>query len=967
MHVNNKKSAVNKTYFILLSFKAFVCALLLSGTVVANVPPIDDGTPSGICNSGDLISGSGFEDLPNFEIRFTGNSSAMFTDTGQQAEFEVTYVNDQGQPVDTSTLEWCLEDDSLLEISPSGTSATVTSTGFDITSVDVIVRDPVTHASARGLIYFADLQDNAFIIEDTLVINGVTPPPGETGTIRLVRNAFSESLIVGQVFATDAELGILVKILGITIGPDYIDFEVEQATLEELFANLDIDTESTTTNLRVFTEPDGQATLAQVNDQGQAIETLAVGDWTCSSSSVDIKAFFPTVTFDIKRKTGVIFKISGFSVKKFGITSKGEGKVTGSWGSELKVEIAPKTMCEIEFGTISGPGILIGPILIGAGVSPKLGFEIKVTIPTLSVALIEPPKMEGVAKWDMGFIWDSVSGLDNVNEFESNFKMVKNASPKDEAETSITFKPYAGANVDLTFWKWPVFSFLKLEFGFPYQLDWSGPFDYTHKDYLGPTWTFSQLFEIKWDTAFGEGLGDILDVVIRNNSFNLDTATPLYSYQDILVSSPKPMLDLTCDPSTCYLDPVLGDFLNYHLYTEDAYWFIDQGKADLVGWKDDAVNSQVLVADKLFTAGNSRGLWAPDVPDEGQWKVSGLLWDIDPVSLWRPYLATSAKDVEVGPSSLITVMKVDGNGNMAPGGKVLSTPAVIDCGDTCEGYFKMDSEVTLTASNAGGWNFVEWDSSSQVCPRATDPVCTVASVDSDKIAKAVFEESFNYTLVIAYGRTSYEDLKTFDEVEAGENLTVGNGLRYHVGLKLDGQPVDYYRNGYAGTDFWIYDSFPKIDYGSNDQQFANFEFTGLDATNNRTVNIPINLTVSNQGYRNIAGRTFTLMDAGGGYIIDGSTMTFEPFAEGTQSGKAIYTTPDDSTIETTWYEYFTTANGHFNCADGERDSALLGGFKTQLYLGGQSFYHVMADHVYIQNTYHFCPERADRRIVHGDH
>lgn len=65
MRVNNK-SAVGKTHFILLSVKAFVCALILSGVVVANVPPLDDRTlSSAVVDATDSDSGQASDSKAN--------------------------------------------------------------------------------------------------------------------------------------------------------------------------------------------------------------------------------------------------------------------------------------------------------------------------------------------------------------------------------------------------------------------------------------------------------------------------------------------------------------------------------------------------------------------------------------------------------------------------------------------------------------------------------------------------------------------------------------------------------------------------------------------------------------------------------------------------------------------------------------------------------------------------------------
>ncbi len=68
-------------------------------------------------------------------------------------------------------------------------------------------------------------------------------------------------------------------------------------------------------------------------------------------------------------------------------------------------------------------------------------------------------------------------------------------------------------------------------------------------------------------------------------------------------------------------------------------------------------------------------------------------------------------------------------------GRVLSSPAGIDCGKDCEGLFKEDSKVTLTAVPFADSSFKEWSSNTE-CPPG--PTCEVTMEDDDKRIEAKF-------------------------------------------------------------------------------------------------------------------------------------------------------------------------------------------------------------------------------------
>ena len=115
----------------------------------------------------------------------------MFTEAGQSADFSVEFTDEFGAPLDPASLTWCIEDFTHLRLDASGMSGTVNTTGFELGSVDLVVRDPESLAEARAPLVFADLQDDAHLIEDDLVLEGQTPPLGETRVVRMNRTTYS--------------------------------------------------------------------------------------------------------------------------------------------------------------------------------------------------------------------------------------------------------------------------------------------------------------------------------------------------------------------------------------------------------------------------------------------------------------------------------------------------------------------------------------------------------------------------------------------------------------------------------------------------------------------------------------------------------------------------------------------------------------------------------------------------------
>jgi hypothetical protein len=195
------------------------------------------------------------------------------------------------------------------------------------------------------------------------------------------------------------------------------------------------------------------------------------------------------------------------------------------------------------------------------------------------------------------------------------------------------------------------------------------------------------------------------------------------------------------------------------------------------------------------------------------------------------------------------------------------------------------------------------------------------------------------------------------EYGSGDDVTVSNRMGYPLGLKLDGQRVST-----GVVDFPI----PDLEIGPTDHPLPGFQFIVTDFTNGRNVPFTINLTVSNAGYRTIAGRTFEIINPWGQKQI----ITYEHFPDGQQSGTLHIVNPDDSIQIGTWSPYSFDAFQTFPCEAGDRDIEYLLG--TRNTSGGwadvNTFIYTSPGHVLFQMPqWHFCPELQQNRRVLNDH
>lgn len=114
----------------------------------------------------------------------------------------------------------------------------------------------------------------------------------------------------------------------------------------------------------------------------------------------------------------------------------------------------------------------------------------------------------------------------------------------------------------------------------------------------------------------------------------------------------------------------------------------------------------------------------------------------------------------------------------------------------------------------------------------------------------------NYELVFynGPGNSSNELVDVYKVIKPNDSLTVYNDIYEHVGLRLNGETVQVWNNLVEGPreTTRIYFSGEFI---AEDIEDTDYVIEVYDASNSRAVSVPVNLTISNAGYRAFIGKT----------------------------------------------------------------------------------------------------------------
>jgi len=709
------------------------------------------------CRARDLIYASDFEARTGGDIVITSNASAIFTAAGQQAEFTAQLLDEQGAPTDSSRLEWCLTNSRNLDLSSTGSSATIMTTGMDVQSSELLVRDPASGAEARALIVFAELRDNAFLLENDLFLEGGTPPTGETGTIILARTPFTETLEAGMIIASGDKLGILVRILSVIVLTDTVELLVEPVGLHEFYSSVKIESRSEPREYRLMTEADGTATLQRLDKRGNVTQDFTKLGFECD---FDVISGSVAPRFDIKFQTGefVYFEMDplfDLIPVEWNLISYGRGN--GTIGLDVEFTVGPSFNCKfVDFPAIPVAGYPVPPIVIGFGFKPEFGISGKITGgASLFKAPIPDIKVEKIS-WGAGLSWDNFNGLQTFWEptaFAGDMKLVPRPGNAQEAEFQAQIKPYVGGSLQIgVLPRGPMFGLFSYEYGVPFTASINPPLDWRDRNYEGPSWKIERADEFKLDTDINTFLQDVLTKKLGGDyGTGLDLGIPLYKDSMTWFQSPNnPTLEVVCQPGICPVDPARSDYFAWTVNFPPEYR-MGEGRAELVGWKDGASDAVMLGSDsQLFDGAN--GEWWPQQADEGTWNFRGMVWDRDLLNIGNffPYPTVyNTAEYEVATSWTLSVL-------LAGAGKVTSAPGGIDCRwetypQNCYKEYRDGTPITLTAHDVDGYEFIGWDSGASpgyACEGSDSKTC-VLNISADTFARPLYRELPSYTVTVA--------------------------------------------------------------------------------------------------------------------------------------------------------------------------------------------------------------------------
>lgn len=143
-------------------------------------------------------------------------------------------------------------------------------------------------------------------------------------------------------------------------------------------------------------------------------------------------------------------------------------------------------------------------------------------------------------------------------------------------------------------------------------------------------------------------------------------------------------------------------------------------------------------------------------------------------------------------------------------------------------------------------------------------------VDSPLKFSAPIDDLLDYTLEIMNYRSDYAEMKPMKTLRPGDKLTVPNKLSEYYRLKYKGVYVKVGQYSLAAASHYF--DLSAYPVGEFDHNVGEYFITISDRTNNRIIKFPVDLTLNNQIYRTLIGRTINVDIEHYGY--NGARLTF---------------------------------------------------------------------------------------------
>ena len=697
----------------------------------------------------DRVMKSGFEAVPLGmfpRIEFVGDSSLVFSATGQSRSVSVRVFDAEGTLVPDPAVVWQSTMPANASVAALGPgSAVVQSVAAWTGSIAYTASYPALGVEVQGGAAFATPGAKTVLI-DSAWVQAILGDRAATHHVVLEHNATTDSLQVEDIVVSGDYAGIVAQVVSIQVGATSIDLEVLPASLTDAFENVEFAGQGEPLSVTVELVGGSAALTVRSQRSGAIVQraSLPYGDvlslLECSGDlGAGIEVDGLSLEWSFVPRAGL--RIEGFKVVDFLVSVEGGVGIDASASMKAVAPVKLSGECKAELPSIALAAIPVGPFFISPRVVPVASVSASASASVVVMDFL-PATLKRAWSFRAGVRYTDVDGWNTIAEGGAEQYSADSDPLAFDGELAMELKAEAGVEGHAAFYlgapelEWDLVDMKLVELGGGPFKEWQldTPVSPDKPGYKGPE--VESGVEASAHLSFKKELFTGAVAKLLPISLDADFELTFLSGRFVYDRLPSVTGGIECSTNCAALVPGTGT-LTLRLQANTT----ETGTADFWIGKKNATSLSLFASTPFSQGVGQVESVLPATLGLGEFDVFSRL-RLDGEAYAFTQFVPLAKEGAVGSFSLVEYHSLlvskeqDGTGTALALASVTSAPVGIDCGVTCAAQFVSGTQVALTAADAPPWIFARWGQGG-ACAGSTNRTCVVDMV-ADRTALAVF-------------------------------------------------------------------------------------------------------------------------------------------------------------------------------------------------------------------------------------
>ncbi len=426
---------------------------------------------------------------PGARVEWISDDAIVLGALGETASLNAVIRNPDGSISASAPIVWESSDPTKVQVDSHGNVTASSGLGAAVISASALGAQ-----AAHGTVVIAPPKPRTHLIPNRAIIEHAD------GYTTLETRSIPPDIRVGDIVVSGSKARLLGRVTSLSSSGSYLTVKLASVSLVEAFDELDIDLVSPAAPFLVTMTPTRRRVSLRIQDDDSssrvegAFESL-FEDMKCTAGDRDVDVRFGggMLSWNHAWTLRTVLKSKGLRVERFQVSVEGRISAAAKTGT-LTVHASELAFtCKLALPSIAIPVVSVGPLAVGASISPSIGLRASGKFPGSEIRL-EGPSVAANAEIAFGAGYQDKTGLFPIQQFDvtdvrtapGSFMVTTPESwdlkvgPFVEAKASISADvgPFNLASID----------FAALELRGTYHSTMQPPFEYRVPEYRGPRW-----------------------------------------------------------------------------------------------------------------------------------------------------------------------------------------------------------------------------------------------------------------------------------------------------------------------------------------------------------------------------------------------------------------------------------------------------------------------------------------------